>query len=95
MDDWNAYDRKGAPPSYWVKITGAGTEKVQALYRAIRAGTVRPTESWEGSQSGLSTKELENRLDISERYARDLGIELNTLRAELVELKKQQPALAQ
>ena len=59
LDDWKAYDRKGAPPSYWVKITGNHPKEVIELYRAIRAGTIRPTESWESPQSGLSAGDTE------------------------------------
>lgn len=43
----------------WMRIRGKKMEDVRALYRKIRAGSIRPKESHEGQQGGLSRVELE------------------------------------
>lgn len=41
-----------------LRIRGSTVEEVQRLHDQIRAGTIRPTESWEAPQTGMSVDEL-------------------------------------
>lgn len=48
--------------NYNICIRGTKFEDVQKLYHAIRAGTIRPYESWESEQSALSRQDLEEKV---------------------------------
>jgi len=54
-DDGNAKREK---PVYRLKITAKNLEDVQAIIRQIKIGSIRPDESYEGQQSGMSRAEL-------------------------------------
>ena len=45
--------------SYEVTCYGIKREKVQELYRLIRAGKIRPTDEWDGEQAPGGAEELE------------------------------------
>lgn len=62
--------------NYFVQLRGVGREQIKRLLRAIRAGTIRPTESWEGQQTGCSKAELEQKLAQSEAARTDLSSDL-------------------
>lgn len=52
----------GKQNHYHVTATGKTLDATKALIRKIKAGTIRPTESHEGAQSGMSLAELEAKL---------------------------------
>ncbi|MBP9771359.1 MAG: hypothetical protein KBD16_00325 [Candidatus Pacebacteria bacterium] len=52
---------------YRVEIRGTKVADVFELLRRIRIGTIRPEQSFEGPQGGLSRQELEERLQYTER----------------------------
>lgn len=49
-------------PSYQAKVTSKKLDAAWDIVRKIKAGTIRPTESFEGAQQGLSRAELEAKL---------------------------------
>ena len=46
-------------PQYWLQMKAKKLEDLRELLHRIKIGTIRPEESYEGSQNGLSRKELE------------------------------------
>lgn len=50
-------------PMCHVKLEGNDLDKIKGLLRKIQAGSIRPVESYEGQQSGLSRKQLEMDLE--------------------------------
>jgi len=59
--------RDGGRSHYLLKVRGTKFDQVCKLYRAIRAGTIRPSESWEDKQGGMSRQELEEELESTKR----------------------------
>ncbi|MDO8469583.1 MAG: hypothetical protein Q7S84_01000 [bacterium] len=76
--EFSQYDARRE--SYIVKITGEKMGDVRELFHKIKAGSVRPDESYEGEQLGLSRKELE--------------VVLERVTAELEQITAQQDSLA-
>src|SRR3989344_2226588 len=68
--------------NYFLRITGTKLEEGKKLDEAIRAGTVRPTESGEQSQQGQSRDELEAELAESRRAVEDLDSRYGTAIAQ-------------
>ena len=56
-------DPHGKIAVYKVKITGKKIEDVRSLFRRIKAGSIRPKESYDGQQNGFSRVELEADLE--------------------------------
>lgn len=48
---------------YIIKITGKSLKNVQELFQMVKAGSVRPEISYEGSQNGLSRQALEEEVE--------------------------------
>ncbi len=62
LDDAKAelnYSFGGKTMLYLIKTKGKKLDSVQALIHKIKTGSVRPTESYEGRQQGMSKEELE------------------------------------
>jgi hypothetical protein len=68
---------------YMAKVRGTKLEDCRELVRQIKAGLIRPTESYEGSQQGMSRQDLEKELgrvtDLVERQAPELEDTRNRL----------------
>ncbi len=79
--------------TYFVKIKAEKLEDAQELLHSIKIGTIRPTESYEGYQQGLSKAELERKLSLVEQElasARsDHANKLTELRQELAQARDQ------
>ena len=52
-----------------ITVWAKSVEELLALRSAIRAGSIRPTESYEGAQLGMSRAELERACETAERDA--------------------------
>lgn len=74
-------ENQGNRPVYRIKAKGPKMEEVQELVRFIKTGTIRPTESYEGAQQGVSRIELERELN-------SLGDKLASLKADLRNLRR-------
>jgi len=61
------YNLGGQKQSYLFAVKAKNLQSAQALLRQIKAGTIRPTESYEGAQQGLSRAELEAKLEETQR----------------------------
>ncbi|MCR4274999.1 MAG: hypothetical protein NUW02_03050 [Candidatus Campbellbacteria bacterium] len=73
--------------STMVNILGKNMKDVNELFRMIRTGSIRPEESFEGQQSGMSRKDLEVRVEALQVDVAKLTEEKNQL-AETVEYLK-------
>ncbi len=69
--------------TYFVKVKADKLEDAQELIRLIKVGTIRPYESYEGGQHGMSKMELERLLSVNEHKLTDVKFELDDLRREL------------
>lgn len=72
-------------PMYMLKIKATNMEDLRKIVHMIKTGTIRPKESYEGSQSGLSRKELE---EIALQRDRLLGL-LNSMNADANRLERE------
>jgi len=80
---------------YHLKFRGKNPESVKALYDAIRIGTVRPRESFEGKQLGLSRLDLERENALLEVENGRLKDDLKATATEAVEQTAQISKLAE
>lgn len=78
--------RSAKEDHYHVKATGKNLDATRALIRKIKAGTIRPTESHQGGQSGLSKVELEEKFDQALRDAKATSERLVEMVLNLQEL---------
>jgi len=62
-----------------VHITATKIGDIRTLFRLIRTGKVRPDESYEQEQGGMSYKELREALSTAQRELQDTAFELRTL----------------
>lgn len=77
---------------YFLEMRGATPNGIVALSSAVRAGLIRPYESFEGEQAGLSRRELEMKLEQAERTLRQREATLEMVREWL---RQEQLALAE
>ena len=73
--------------NYFLRISGSKIEEIAALYKAIRTGAIRPTESYEGHQQGMSRKELGQELEATQRTLAGAQGRLDQLQIDLVRLR--------
>lgn len=73
----------GGTKKYHVHIKAKEMKDVLELFRRIRAGSIRPDESYEGEQSGMSRKELEAQLKEAKESTEELGREYDRFRSLL------------
>lgn len=69
--------------SYRVKITAKKIEDVRTLFRKIKAGSIRPEDSHDGQQNGLSRVELDAELARAQRELEELRNDLFLVGAQL------------
>lgn len=62
---------KREKPVYKLKIKAKKLEDIQALVHKVKTGTIRPDESYEGPQGGMSRAELERELSLSRKLLLD------------------------
>ena len=73
-------DKIGGDNRLKIRIRAKKMEDLLELYRKIRTGSIRPEQSYEGQQGGMSRAELEAEL---ERMQRDADRALEILKANL------------
>ncbi|MFA6898363.1 MAG: hypothetical protein WC250_03085 [Candidatus Paceibacterota bacterium] len=83
-------DGPGGRQNFLLMVKAEKLESAWALVRMIKAGTIRPTESFEGAQSGKSRAELEVELTQAECL---IGAATTTKRALETQLRKAQADL--
>ena len=84
--EWEDGYGKNGKPKYKVQIVGKKIEDMRDLLRKIKTGTIRPEESYEGQQLGMSRSELEAQWKRVSRERDDLSEQVHlseeTFRAE-------------
>lgn len=76
-------DEFGKKPVYKVRIIGEKLEDLRTLLQKIKVGSIRPEESYEGSQTGTSRAELESECSSLKRELEGVQTEVSYLRQEL------------
>ena len=71
-----------------VYLISQNMEDLRELFRRIQIGSIRPEESYEGEQSGLSRSELEAELAREKKYSAELAEGINNQCAEILESQK-------
>jgi hypothetical protein len=86
--EWEDGYGKNGKPKYKVHIVGKKIEDMRDLLRKIKTGTIRPEESYEGQQLGMSRSELEAQWkrvnENNTSLADQLELSYKTLQAERV-----------
>lgn len=74
------FDPHGKVAVYQVKIIGKKLEDVRDLFRMIKIGSIRPEESYEGDQTGMSRLALEGELEQTTIHLANVTKKLNMVK---------------
>ena len=72
-----------SPSTYDIHFKGTDKGSILKLYHAIRAGVVRPTESWDAPQSGKSLKQILAELEAANQRSESEKDRANSLQEQL------------
>lgn len=67
------FNGDGRIPEYKIKISAKTIDDIRELDRRIKAGSIRPEESYEGAQNGMSRADLEKKLEEAQKACETLS----------------------